>query len=83
MEVYLSMIEVSSLFVVIEVEALILELSGAGVDIKILEDFLVWEPSKDLFLVEGFTTAEVSPLMRVGDSRNWQVVKEHKESACS
>ena len=80
---YLSMIEVSPLLVVVEIEVLILELSGSCVDVKILEDFLVWEPSKDLFFVDRFTTAKVSPLTRVGDSRNWQVVKEHKESACS
>ena len=83
MEMYLSMIEVSPLFVVVEVEILILELSSSRVDVKILEDFLVWEPSKDLFLVDGFATAKVSPLTHVSDSRNWQVVKEHKESACS
>ena len=80
---YLSMIEVSPLFVVIEIEVLILELSGSGVDVKVLEDFLIWEPSKDLFFVDGFATTKVSPLTRVGDSRNWQVVKECKESACS
>ena len=70
MEMYLSMIEVSPLLVVVEVEVLILELPSSGVDVKILEDFLVWEPSKDLFFVNGFTTAKVSPLVCVGDSRN-------------
>ena len=80
---YLSMIEVSPLLVVIEIEVLILELSGSSVDVKILEDFLVWEPSKDLFLVDRFTTAKVSPLAHIGDSRNWRVVEKCKEGACS
>ena len=80
---YLSMIEVSPLLVVVEVEVLILELPSSSVDVKILEDFLVWEPSKDLFFVNRFTTAKVSPLAYVGDSRNWRVVKERKESTCS
>ena len=80
---YLSIIEVSPLLVVVEIEVLILELSGSGVDVKILEDFLVWEPSKDLFFVDGFATAKVSPLTRIGNSRNWRVIEEHKESACS
>ena len=83
MEMYLSVIEVSPLLVLIEVEVLILELSGSGVDVKILEDFLVWEPSKDLFFVDGFATAKISPLAHIGDSQNWRVVKECKESACS
>ena len=83
MEIYLSMIEVSPLLVVVEVEILILELSGSGIDVKILEDFLVWEPSKDLFFVDRFATAKVSPLTHIGNSRNWRVVKERKESACS
>ena len=38
---YLLMIEVFPLFVIVEVEVFILELSGFCVDIKILEDFLV------------------------------------------
>ena len=83
MEMYLSMIEVSPLLVVVKIEIFILELSGSGVDIEILEDFLVWEPSKDLILVDRFTTAKVSPLTCIGDSRNWRVVKECKESVCS
>ena len=65
------MIEVPPLLVIIEVEVLVLKLSGSGVDVKILEDFLVWEPSKDLVLVNGFTTAKVFPLACVSDSRNW------------
>ena len=77
------MIEVSPLLVVVEVEVLLLELSGSCVDVKILEDFLVGEPSKDLFFVDGFATAKVFPLTHVGDSRNWRVVKECKESAGS
>ena len=83
MKMYLSMIEVSPLFVVVEVEVFILELSGSGIDVKVLEDFLVWEPSKDLFFVNEFATAKVSPLVHIGDSRNWRVIKECKESACS
>ena len=80
---YPSMIEVSPLLVVVEMEVLILELSSSCVDIEILEDFLVWEPSKDLFLVDRFATAKISSLTHVGNSRNWRVVKECKESACS
>ena len=77
------MIEVSPLLVVVEVEVLILELSSSGVDVKVLEDFLVWEPSKDLFFVNRFATAKVSPLAHVGDSRNWQVIEESKKHTCS
>ena len=83
MEMYLLMIEISPLLVIVKVEVLIQELSGSSIDVKVLEDFLVWEPSKDLFFVNGFASAKVSPLARIGDSRNWQVVKERKESACS
>ena len=83
MEIYLLMIKVSPLLVVVKVEVLILELSSPSVDVKVLEDFLVWEPSKDLFFVNGFATAKVFPLACVGDSRNWQVVKERKESMSS
>ena len=67
---YLPMIEVSPLFVIVKVEVLVLELTGSGVDVKVLEDFLVWEPSKDLFLVDRFATAKVSPLACVGNIRN-------------
>ena len=68
MEIYLPMIEVSPLFVIIKVEVLILELSSSGVDVEVLEDFLVWEPSKDLFFIDGFATAKVFPLAHVGNS---------------
>ena len=71
---YLSMIKVSPLLVIVEIEVLVLELSGFSVDVEILEDFLVWEPSKDLFLINRFATAKVSPLARIGDSSNWRVV---------
>ena len=74
MEMYLSMIEVSPLLVIVEIEVLVLELSGSGVDVEILEDFLVWEPSKDLFLINRFATAKVSPLACIGDGGNWQVI---------
>ena len=67
---YLLMIEVSPLFVIVKVEVLVLELTSSGVDVKVLEDFLVWEPSKDLFLVDRFATAKVSPLVHVGNIRN-------------
>ena len=71
MKMYLLMIEVPPLLVIVEVEVLVLKLSSSGVDVKILEDFLVWEPSKDLVLVNRFTTAKVFPLAHVSDSGNW------------
>ena len=83
MEMYLLMIEVSPPLVIVKIEVLILKLSSSGVDVKVLEDFLVWEPGKDLFLVNRFATAKIFPLVHVGDSRNWRVIEESEKGTCS
>ena len=44
---------------------------------------MVWEPGKDLFLVDRFATAKIFPLVHVGDSRNWRVIEESEKGTCS